>query len=324
MLHRPLSIAASLAACVAVGTLGAIGFIRMTTLDETDVSAVPSNATTLPKPLPVADKKPTPEGKGPWNNDLRIVTGVTLDALSEPTTFVERAGVPSLIQRMDGSLLAAFQWFPEDDEKAFDNIAVSKSFDDGATWSDPVSIKIFNYPEANQRPFDPTLVEIGDGHHVRLYFTSSPLGDTTTIHSAISDDGIEYEYEGEVFAMDGVNAYDAAAVVYDDVWHLATPIAPDGGMYYATSSDGLTFTQQNDITNGQPLNWTGNFTTVDSTAYFFGTLSADIDGIWFTDSNDMKTWSKASPLGIRLGADPAAIHIPSQGWVIIYVSEPVR
>ncbi len=72
----------------------------------------------------------------------------------------------------DGRLAAAFQHFPEHDERNFDRVAVCFSKDEGHTWSAPEPIVVEGMEEGLMRPFDPTIVPLPDGK-VRLYFTSN-------------------------------------------------------------------------------------------------------------------------------------------------------
>jgi hypothetical protein len=210
-----------------------------------------------------------------------------------------------VVQRQDGSLLAAFQWFPEDNDEAFDNVAVSSSTDGGATWSDPELIVVDGLPDGYQRPFDPTLVVLEDGS-VRLYFTSSveerpKEGQTIQIYAATSVDGVTYVYDGEVFAIDGKYAYDSAAVLYEDVWHIATPHASNNSAYHGASTDGLNFMLSDEFAVDTKVNWTGNLYTLENIAYFFGTAAKDASGgIWFSESTDMAEWSEPTYSRSRL------------------------
>lgn len=316
--------AVSLAAAMALGAAGGYGLSQLTQQGASTQSEVSSDVS-APKQQGSSLTPPRAED-GPWSRDLKIVFGATLDSLGEATTFVERAGVPSVVQRQDGSLLAAFQWFPEDNDDAFDRVAVSSSTDGGATWSDPEPIVIEGLPDGYQRPFDPTLVVLEDGL-VRLYFTSSTEekpgpNQVTSIYAATSEDGVTYAYEDEVFAIDGERMYDAAAVLYEDVWHITTPHSPNIGAYHGTSADGLDFIVAEEFAVDAEVNWTGNLYTLENLVYFFGTADRGSNGrLWFSESTDMMTWAEPTSLDIP-GGDPAAVYVQDQGWVMIYVGEP--
>ena len=80
-------------------------------------------------------------------------------------------------------------------------------------------------------PFDPTLVLLPDGK-VRLYFTSNKLRDRESlpaIHSAISGDGLKYEYEpGVRFSVEGRSVIDCAVVMHKGIFHLYAPDTQPG------------------------------------------------------------------------------------------------
>jgi hypothetical protein len=101
-------------------------------------------------------------------------------------------------RRKDGRLLAAFQHFPKDDERNFDRVAVAFSKDEGVSWSKPERFLVDGMEAGLARPFDPTLVPLPDWR-LRMYFTSNRSPDfrrsTPEIYSAISDDGVRYQFE---------------------------------------------------------------------------------------------------------------------------------
>jgi hypothetical protein len=262
---------------------------------------------------------------GPWKNDL-VLSWFDSKGQEESQTLVKGGGVPTVIQEEDGTLLAAFQWFPCDNAEAFDQVAVSMSEDDGVTWSEPELIEIEDFPEAYQRPFDPTLALLPDGR-IRIYYTSNANGlstfnGDTQIYSAISDDGIHYTFEeGSRWAVEELPAYDSAVGYWDGLWHIITPNnIPDanGGAHHGSSEDGLTFTTQEDLDFTAKLNWTGNFVTREDGLYFYGT--AEGTGNWWTYF-DGEEWSEVDALQTR-GGDPAVACIQEDRCFIITVQMP--
>ncbi len=83
-----------------------------------------------------------------------------------------RASVPTVTRIKNGRRIAAFQYFPQDDESKFDLVAVCLSNDEGNTWTTPESIEVNNMEQGLMRPFDPTLVALPDGP-IRFFFTSN-------------------------------------------------------------------------------------------------------------------------------------------------------
>lgn len=255
--------------------------------------------------------------QGPWSRNLSIATSTNGTTFATATTFVERAGVPSVIRDANGRLIAAFQWFPENDT-AWDKVAVAYSDDDGATWSEPQSITVNGMPEGYQRPFDPTVTFAEDGR-IRMFFTSSirPPGidGTTEIYSAISDDGVTYTFEDGVrLGVAGERVIDSAAMRFNGTWHLTSP--RDGiGAYHATSPDGITFTQQHDIAS-PAWNWLGNLVDgSNGTMRFYGSGPG---GIWWSETADGDTWSVPTRTNVN-GADPAVVRLEHGTFIIISV-----
>src|SRR5215203_930439 len=72
---------------------------------------------------------------GPWDNDVWVYAVANNRTSTRVATF-ERAGVPTLARLKDQRIMAAFQHFPQDDERAFDRVAVCFSSDEGRTWTD--------------------------------------------------------------------------------------------------------------------------------------------------------------------------------------------
>ncbi|MFO0934329.1 MAG: hypothetical protein U1E39_16705 [Planctomycetota bacterium] len=288
--------------------------------------------------------RPNRDRPGPWDSDVRVAR-VARDGAVTPLATFPRAGVVSLARLPDGRILAAHQHFPEDDDAAFDRVAVRTSADDGATFSAPTVIRVEGLPEGMRFPFDPTLVPLPDGR-VRLYFTSVPLrprpGAATppAIHSAVSKDGVAYVVEpGVRFAVEGRAVVDCAVVLHRGVFHL---YAPDGGTgtprpgapmppeadrprpgvgYHATSADGLAFTRQADVHVEGRGRWLGNAQSDGTTITFLGT---DERGLWAATSADGATWSAPTTwTGVGV-ADPGLVRRRDGAWLVAGTGPPRR
>jgi hypothetical protein len=233
---------------------------------------------------------------GPWDNDVVVYRADRNDRVEQLATF-PRAGVPTVARLSDGRLIAAHQYFPENDDAAFDKVAVRFSADAGRTWTPAVVIRLRGLPEGMRFPFDPTLVPLPDGL-VRLYFTSTHQGpgrDQPAIYSAVSSNGLDFDVEpGRRFGIDGRPVIDSAVVLHNGVFHL---YAPDNGAelpgpqargagqppgegvgYHATSRDGLTFRRDDDVKVDGRRRWLGCAVSNGSVITFFGTGDSGLQG----------------------------------------------
>ena len=283
---------------------------------------------------------------GPWNHDV-IIHRVTSDGNIQRIGSFERAGVPTITRMKDGRLIAAHQYFPENDRENFDKVAVHFSSDEGHTWTLPEVIQVSGLPEGMRFPFDPTLVPLLDGR-VRLYFTGN-MGrtfgpGTPAIHSAISTNGVNYTYEaGTRFAVEGRAVIDCAVVLHQGVVHL---FAPDNGPgsnpalnertqdlaarpregfgYHATSKDGLNFTRVEDAEVEGRRRWLGNAQSDGRVITFFGTGNpspGQRGGLWMATSTDGMKWQlvQAPQIG---GGDPGAVATKDGGWIVLITGAP--
>ncbi len=297
----------------------------------------------LPCLLPAAARAGSPgqtndNRPGPWDNDV-LVYRVTANAATEKLATFQRAGVPTLARLRDGRILAAFQHFPEDDDRNFDRVAVRFSADEGRVWSEPKPIVVAGMEPGLARPFDPTLVPLPDGR-IRLYFTSNRSPDfrrsTPAIYSAISSDGIQYSFEpGARFRLEDRVVIDCAAALHGGAFHL---IVPDNGLagefmaaqqrrepprggtgYHAVSKDGLNFERAPDVQLPANRRWLGNMQSDGERLVFFGT--GDL-GIWAATSTDGKGWESDTRPWRVPGADPGAVKLADGSWLLAVTGPP--
>ncbi len=259
--------------------------------------------------------------QAPWSNKLMIATSSNGTTFNTPQVFQDSSGVPAVIRLSSGILIAAFQWFPAPINSAgWDSVAIKTSTDDGASWSNPISINVTGMPGGMQRPFDPTLVETDSGQ-IRMFFSSGPpamgLDSTINTYSAISNDGINYTYEsGARFDMLNDRVIDPACTKFNGVWHYTTPRDPvEDGAFHATSADCLTFVQQTDILSDVAHNWTGNLMVDSNEMRFYGCGNT----IWWNSTLDGITWNGYTNTNVMMGGDPAVVKLPSGTYIMIYV-----
>ena len=277
-------------------------------------------------------------GPGPWDNDV-LVHRIDAGGAREKLATFDRAGVASVARMADGRLLAAFQYFPKDEPRRFDRVAVRFSGDDGRNWSPAETILIGGFPAGMTRPFDPTLVPLLDGR-IRLYFTSNTSRDfrrsPPMIHSAVTTNGVDYVFEpGVRFSVEGRIVIDCAVALHEGVFHLVVPDngpvdefsqgprsgSPPGGTggYHAISTDGLEFERVADLRLDSPRNrWLGCLVSDAGRLLFFGTGP----GPWPIASPDGASWKPAKEAVRFPGADPGAVRLKDGSWLVVATGAP--
>ncbi|MFQ5594978.1 MAG: hypothetical protein ACE5HA_12605, partial [Anaerolineae bacterium] len=196
---------------------------------------------------------------------------------------------------------------------------------------------------------DPDIARTDDGRW-RLYFTSAPAtpGATPRTYSAISDDGFTFELEaGYRLHVEGREVLDPSVIRIGDVWHLFAggAVGTPGYNWHATSTDGLTFTLQDDF--GIAGLTMANGLAVDGGYRFYGfrpipnqpsiqpttqlptpqPTATEIQSVFTADG---ETWTmdpgaRLSPdpsatleaLGVK---DPAVARLPDGQYVMVYVT----
>jgi len=222
------------------------------------------------------------DDRAAFRHDIEAWTSMNGTYFNLLYPFQVCADVPSLATDGQGTLLAAFQaWVNRDVETEWDKVAVRTSTDQGAIWG-PVTFAVFTgLPDEGSRPFDPTITHDPDLAQWRMYFSMGmngpQLDDSVCTQSASSTDGVNFTYEADArFCVDGRPVIDPAVLAYEGGWYYAAPRgAPQDGAYFATSPDGLTFTEQAFIPSDTHHNWTGNFAVSDDGFRFFGAEGPD-------------------------------------------------
>ena len=274
---------------------------------------------------------------GPWDHDVYLYRGTAGGSAHQIAVF-ERAGVPTVARMADGRLIAAFQHFPQDDNRNFDRVAVRFSADEGTTRSRAEAIAVEGLEPGLAWPFDPTLVPLPDGR-IRLYFTSNRSPDfrrsAPAIYSALSRDGVRYAFEpGVRFALEGRLVIDCAVALHEGVFHLIVPDngtaeeiregqqrrePPRGGTgYHAVSRDGLNFTRVADVVAPAGKRWLGNMLSDGGQLLFFGTGP----GNWPLASADGESWRPATMHVHVPGPDPGAVRLRDGQWLVLVTGPP--
>lgn len=263
---------------------------------------------------------------GPWNSPLKMAWSNDGITFGNPAIFQDSAGVPTVIRWKGDTLIAAFQWFRQPNPSpSWDRVAIKFSYDNGISWTVPSPVVFNNFPTGYQRPFDPTLVLL-PGDSLRMYFSSSngtPTGgldSTVNTYSAVSTDGINYNFESGV-RVDVTNnrVIDPAVIHFNNSWHYISPKgAPQDGAYHFVSPDGLNYMQVPDIPSNAMHNWTGNYMVEDSTLLrFYGSGGT----IWFNSTPNGGVWNGYTSTNMN-GGDPSVLKTDSAVYLMIFVGQP--
>ena len=288
------------------------------------------------------DRPPRRNGPGPWDNDVLVHNVNTTNGSVRRLATFERAGVPTAGRLKDGRLIAAHQYFPENDDANFDKVAVRFSSDEGQTWTAPQVIEMKGLPDDMRFPFDPTVVPLPDGR-VRLYFTSVKRRPVErkppSIYSGISSNGINYTFEpGVRFGIEERIVIDCAVVLHKGLFHLYAPDngparsgprgpgpSPEPGRpgigYYAVSRDGLSFQRTNDVRIDAPRRWLGNAQSDGNLIKFYGTGERQ-GGVWIASSEDGANWELDERRARIPGADPGAVTLRDGSLLIVATGAP--
>ena len=269
------------------------------------------------------------EGEGPWHHSLEEWSSPDGITFTHVRTFQVCADVPSVAQGPDGLWVAVYQaWETRSDKTRWDKIAVRFSDNDAETWSSQTFITVEGLPDGTGRPFDPAIAYDPASELWRLYFslttnTQNQLDGDVCTHSATSDDGVNYVYEAETrFCADNKPVIDPTVALWDGTWFYIAPSgAPQDGAYFATSEDGIAFTEQLSIPSDMNHNWTGNLVVSGDGLRFYGGEVNRPHGnyLWFAELKaEGASWSDYVQTNIPAGKDPAVIR-RADGTYRVYV-----
>lgn len=312
------------------------------TPDSTTARTTPSPVTTsapaTPKSTPVvSDNRFTPPTEAGTGSGVetpgrrRLMTATSTDGLTftrTNTIVTDQANVPDLVMDADGTLYLYYAGWTVGDRNNAAAVAISE--DQGKTWTfHQVDIGVANGRMSHSS--DPDVVLLEDGTF-RMYSTFNlPNSTDPGIFVEEGTDGIHFS-EGTLAFSGTPPALDSNTFFAGDLWHMYTLSGRTMDSYHATSTDGLTFTEQSHKTY-----WIDNLDMVMSNVlpieggyrmYGFSPTSGDIRSL---TSSDGTTWTAEA--GVRLALDttsgfestyvkdPAVIKLLDGTYLMVYVTQ---
>jgi len=257
---------------------------------------------------------------GPWNQ--RVMVATSSDGLSWTRTnqiLSDQASVPDALVDSRGWIFVYWNtWYEPCRDKIV--VAINTGCENWANtnWAYKVATISGIPSEWLGEAVDPKCVQLDNGSF-RLYFTHDS-GDGARTYSAISSDGINFTLEegvrstipGEQWVLDPTTLF------IDNTWHLYNA----GGINrHATSSDGLSFTRQDDITgtgmfsNGLKIDGEYRmYTFKDTSIYAYQTT----DGYTFTSEGITLTADPASGYESDSVFEAAVVKLSDDSYVMFY------
>jgi len=313
---RNIALAAVIVSAFLVG--GAVGFVigrRFSTSDkvrELPASTAGNGGESLDSPDDDQRNNWSTMDSGPYKDKVSFATSSDLFHWTESgVTIAEHASVPDAIYK-DGVIYVYFVDVTQDDKP--EQIGLLRSEDKGQTWADKVIIKIDGLGQKVAVDPDPFLLPDG---RIRLYYldiaTARPEQKTSgKIYSAISSDGINFAEEEGVRLEREQGLFDPDVTRIGDTWRMYTGAGEAPKVIYATSADGLTFTEEGVAYEG------GSVPNVfyDGQKYILYTAGIDI-----ALSVDGKTFTKQSytfQCSTGLTADPGVIQLGENEYLMVF------
>lgn len=253
---------------------------------------------------------------------------------SPEETILEMASVPNLLLLEQdvgdfkaGTLISHFVDASEMHDWGEERIGYITSEDNGETWSDRALITIEDLPEG-VTAVDPCVVQLSDGR-LRLYFFDFSAnkdllnGEATdpTFYSAISEDGLTFEFEGEVYSSTAALITDPEVLWLEDHWLLYNPVfetaesmqTGENKIQISESTDGTDFEYLTAINfQGIP----GVMLEEDGTVSLFGCSKEGITRVISTNGIDFDLENEEVVLKIG-GCDPDPVQLSNGTYAMV-------
>lgn len=293
--------------------------------------------TDSPEPSVDTSSLGTPEGPTSGVQDHELYFAVSENGedweFSPDETILEMASVPNLLLLEEdvgdfeaGTLISHFVDASEMHDWGDERIGYISSEDNGETWSDRELITIEDKPE-ELTAVDPCVVQLSDGR-LRLYFFDFSAnkdllaGEETdpTFYSAVSEDGLTFEFEGEVYSSTAALITDPEVLWYEDRWLMYNPVfetaesmqTGENSIQISESEDGTDFEYLTTIDfQGIP-----GVMEVDGEVSLFGCTPGGITRVTSTDGIEFDLDAEEVVLQAG-GCDPDPVQLPDGSYAMM-------
>jgi len=287
-------------------------------------------ATAAPDPA----SRPASRPAGP---DTVIRIAGSKDGLSFKDTgdiLLRNAAAPDLVRLPRGELLAVFDFVAPDFGDHL--LAVSRSEDDGRSWSRPRPVRLEGLDRKLTRPRHGDLVWMPDGT-LRLYFAASIRSDdrrrekkpegVTLILSATTRNGERFQLDPDMrLELKGVPDAHPMVVRMDRRLHLYVGLADGAGgrrdgrieSNHQISTDGRRFDRAEPVRIRDTL-LVGNAITVDKLPRVYLTGK---EGLVSLTTSDGQAFKPEEGLRLKPGLDPAVARLKDDSFLMLYCARP--
>lgn len=221
---------------------------------------------------------------------------------------------PSILRAADGNLALVFERL---DANVIGDLWVTRSTDDGATWSIPTSVIATS---ANER--HPALLQLGDGSFVLFYLKGSGAVTSYRLFRATSTDGVNFTEQGQL-ALGGTGGQLNPHVIRHPNGTLTMSYQRLGsGSYVVQSSDnGVTWDQlQTTISTGSQLPRIA-YRASDGRYLATYQTGSSVLQILAKTTADVRDWS-APPISLTGSGDnhdSLPVVMPDGAFVVFYI-----
>ncbi|MFH1149033.1 MAG: exo-alpha-sialidase [Actinomycetota bacterium] len=257
---------------------------------------------------------------GPYAH--RVMSASSPDGLTwtpDGSTLLEHASVPCAVVTPAGNLRIYYV-----DASVVPETANCAESNDGGKTFQALGLTIEGLP--TEKAVDPSIVLLPDGRYRLYYFgvTGSPaMAGDHSIYSAISDDGIHFTQEKDVFRYAGLVDPDVFWTGTDWMMYV---FSIGQGTITARSADGLSFEYAGPLS----LQKWGTVAPVSLGDGRFRLFAFDQPASTMVGSfvsGDLQTWTQEE--GTRLSApdgyqitDPFVVRMPDGSWKMVFKAQP--